>query len=76
VFVYGDSLKNNLIAIVVPEESVICDWAKAKVDISDKSMISLCKNAELKALILEDIGKQGKSGGLKGFEQVNLNCHV
>ena len=68
VFVYGSSYKSNLISIVVPEETVLYEWAEqnnAKADMKE-----LCKNKELKKIILDDLNKLGKEGGLKGFEQV------
>ena len=68
VFVYGSSLKSNLIGVVVPEEIVLFEWAKENNLESD--MNQLCQNPELKKIILKDITSQGKIGGLKGFEQV------
>lgn len=73
-FVYGNSMKSTLIGIVVPEETVIFEWAKEHN--LEANMESLSKNAELKALILKDMTDQGKLGGLKGFEQVkNIHLH-
>ncbi len=68
-FVYGDSLKSTLVAVVVPEESVVAEWAKQQGVAA--GMGALAGNGELKALILKDIHEQGKLGGLKGFEQVS-----
>ncbi len=68
VFVYGNSLKSTLICVIVPEESSIIEWANEKNQVAN--MQSLCKNEELKKEILKDITSHGKSGGLKGFEQV------
>lgn len=67
-FVYGNSMKSTLVGVVVPEETVVAEWAKQRQ--VDASMSSLAKNEELKATILKDIQEQGKLGGLKGFEQV------
>lgn len=68
VFIYGNSLKSSLVSIIVPEETVVYEWAKqnnieAKFD-------ELCQHPELKKTILKDINQMGKDGGLKGFEQV------
>ena len=71
VFVYGNSYKSHLIAIVVPEQTVLFEWAKENG--LEEDMASLCKNEDLKKLILKDLNQQGKVGGLKGFEQVGLN---
>jgi long-chain acyl-CoA synthetase len=74
VFVYGSSYKSNLISIVVPEETVLYEWAEqnnVKADIKE-----LCKNKELKKIILDDLNKLGKEGGLKGFEQTkDIHLH-
>lgn len=69
IFVYGDSLKSVLIAIVVPDEECLKEWA-AENEITDHSMQSLCKNDSLRDLILKDIVEHGKNDGLKSFEQV------
>jgi long-chain acyl-CoA synthetase len=68
VFVYGSSYKSNLISIVVPEETVLVEWAAQNSLKAD--MKELCQNKELKKIILDDLTKLGKEGGLKGFEQV------
>ncbi len=68
IFVYGNSLKNNLIAIVVPEEERIFEWAKENN--CEQDMRTLCQNSELNAYILKNINDLGKEDGLKGFEQV------
>lgn len=72
-FVYGNSLKSTLVGVIVPEETVVAEWAKERQ--VDGSMASLAKNEELKALILKDVQEQGKLGGLKSFEQVK-NIHI
>lgn len=73
-FVYGNSLKSTLVGVVVPEETVLSEWAKENNVEYDFS--ALCKNSQLKEIILKDIVAQGKMGGLKGFEQVkNIHLH-
>lgn len=68
VFVYGNSYKSSLISVIVPEETVVQEWAKQhQLDLDFKK---LCANEELKKVILKDITQLGKSGDLKGFEQV------
>lgn len=67
-FVYGDSLKSSLVGVIVPEEEKIMEWAKGKN--LEANMDSLCKNTELKELILKDANDLGKKEGLKGFEQI------
>lgn len=73
-FVYGNSMKSTLIGVVVPEETIISEWAKEHN--LEFDMLSLCKNTELKETILKDVQAQGKMGGLKGFEQVkDIHLH-
>jgi len=69
VFVYGNSYKSSLVSVIVPEEIVVYEWAKQN-NIQDQDFASLCKNPELVKTILKDINQMGKTGGLKGFEQV------
>ncbi len=67
-FVYGDSLKSTLVGVVVPEETVVYEWAKENG--VEANMKTLSKNVQLKDAIIKDMVDQGKTGGLKGFEQV------
>jgi len=67
VFIYGNSYKSSLIAIIVPEETVLAEWAQQNGQEADFK--KLCANAELKKLVLKDITSLGKEAGLKGFEQ-------
>ena len=69
VFVYGNSYKSNLIAIVVPEETVVNEWAAQNNVEGDFK--TLCMNKQLKKTVIDDMTKLGKEGGLKGFEQVS-----
>lgn len=68
-FVYGNSYKSSLVAVLVPEESVVMELAKQN-GWEESSLKNLCNKAELKKHILDDLIKLGKAGGLKGFEQV------
>ncbi|RXM97514.1 Long-chain-fatty-acid--CoA ligase 5 [Acipenser ruthenus] len=68
VFVHGDSLKSCLVGIVVPDPEVLPDFA-AKKGIKG-SLEDLCKNADIKKAIKEDMLKLGKESGLQSFEQI------
>ena len=48
-FVYGDSLKNSVVAVIVPEEAWAREWATANGVEGD--FAALCQNAQLKAAI-------------------------
>ena len=62
-FVYGDSLKNCLVAIVVPEEAHVKAWCEANGE-SDAY-----GNADFKKEILDDILNLAKVNKLSGLEK-------
>uniref|UniRef100_A0AAY4D5W0 Arachidonate--CoA ligase n=1 Tax=Denticeps clupeoides TaxID=299321 RepID=A0AAY4D5W0_9TELE len=64
-FVHGDSLQACLVAIIVPDPDTLPAWAKKRG--LPGSFQELCRNQKV---ILEDIVRLGKEGGLKSFEQV------
>jgi long-chain acyl-CoA synthetase len=70
VFIYGNSFKSSLVSIIVPEETVVYEWAKQNS--VEANFKELCQHPELKKSILQDITQMGKTGGLKGFEQVKF----
>lgn len=64
IFVHGDSLKNDLIAIIVPKEDAIAEFFKQKsraVDYKDK---------ELNSIIAQDLFKVAKQQKLNGYEYI------
>lgn len=66
-FVYGDSLKNHLVAVIVPDPEVAEEWAKSK-GITNTSPSALCCNSALKEHIVKEMRKTGEQEGLTGFE--------
>ncbi|XP_023659381.1 long-chain-fatty-acid--CoA ligase 6 isoform X1 [Paramormyrops kingsleyae] len=68
LYVHGDSLQSCLVGIVVPDPDMFPAWAKQKG--FDGCYGDLCKNAELKKAIMEDMVQLGKASGLHSFEQV------
>jgi len=68
-FVYGDSLKSNLVAIIVPDEEVVVPYCKNN-GISGDKLEELCKSPALKETILKALAEEGKRSKLKGFENV------
>jgi long-chain acyl-CoA synthetase len=68
IFVYGDSLKSFLVAIVVPDQKFIETFA------SDKNIQGnypdLLRNKDIINMVLEDMNKQAKAEKLFGFEMV------
>ena len=69
-FVYGDSYQSCLVAIVVPDEDVVKQWAKESGDptLSGLAFNQLCKSKTLRDTILKEIKALGKKNGLHGFE--------
>jgi long-chain acyl-CoA synthetase len=88
IFVYGDSHKSVLVAIVVPKAENLVSWAQKHtewaevkdVDIKDTKSLpavleKICGKPEVKKLILDDMNKEGKAKAMKGFEFVK-NIYV
>jgi len=67
-FVFGDSYQAQLVAVIIPDEEKLLNWAK-KNNISG-DFKSLCSNPRVKELILENMTKVGKESKLNGFEFV------
>uniref|UniRef100_A0A1L8DZ27 Long-chain-fatty-acid--CoA ligase n=1 Tax=Nyssomyia neivai TaxID=330878 RepID=A0A1L8DZ27_9DIPT len=68
VFVYGESLKSCIVAVVVPDVDVLKCWAQENNIPGTLSV--LCNNPTVKELIFNDMLTWGREGGLKSFEQV------
>lgn len=69
-FVYGDSLQSHLVAIIVPDEEPVKNWAKDCGDASLKGMDfkSLCQSEALKSFLLSEVKRVCKKNKLHGFE--------
>jgi len=68
IWVYGDSFRNSLVAIVVPDKDVVIPWAKKNLGVDDFSQI--CKSSEVNKLILQDFIQYEIEAKLSGFEKV------
>ena len=73
IFVYGDSLQNNLVAVVVPEKPILEKWATEN-SISG-SYEEILASPQVNKLYLDDIKKQSKDAGFFGFE-TPLKIHI
>lgn len=67
-FVYGDSLKPNLVALVVPDPEELLPWAAARQLPQD--VAALCRDPAVTAAVLKSMHEEGRVAGLRGFEQV------
>lgn len=67
-FIFGDSLENSTIAIIVPDAEVLGQWAREQ-DISGDIAL-LCRDERVKSLISRSIEAFGKTGSreLTGIE--------
>lgn len=57
-YVYGDTLRSALVAVVVPDWEVIDPWATQKGKKVDH--LELCRDPEVVAMILQDMKDKGK----------------
>ncbi|KAJ3332980.1 Long chain acyl-CoA synthetase 7 peroxisomal [Gonapodya sp. JEL0774] len=68
IFVHGDSLKNELVAVVVPDFEVVLPLAAKRGWGSSPQEIT--RNNAFKKFVLDDMDKVGKAASLRGFEFV------
>jgi long-chain acyl-CoA synthetase len=70
-FVYGDSLQSTLVAIVVPDEEMIRNWAESNAPkLSTAPLASLCNDGAVRDVIMNDIHELSVKSMLQGFETV------
>lgn len=67
VCVHGESTKNNLIAIVIPDEVEAAKWASAQ-GLEERGLEELVANKTFRKHILDELTKMGREGGLRSFE--------
>jgi len=68
-FVYGDSLKHSLVAIIVPDYEVLHSAVLKKFGLKNVSLEELCKREDVKQLIMMDLAEVGQNAKLAGFER-------
>lgn len=68
VWVYGDSFRASLVAVVVPVEKTVKDWAKGQGIEGD--FATVCKDEKVKKYVMDSLNATGKAEGLKGFEMI------
>ncbi|OMH78746.1 Long chain acyl-CoA synthetase 7, peroxisomal [Zancudomyces culisetae] len=76
-FVYGDSLKSYLVAVIVPEPPNLKKFLKER-SISfdeDASVEQLCTESKIRKAVVAELNAFGRARGLKGFECIK-NVHL
>ena len=69
IFVYGDSYKNYLVAIVVPREETCVEFLKTKgIETTKDNVTEFYDDEDLKKAVLKDLETLGKNSDFKGFE--------
>ena len=69
VFVHGDSLKSCVVAVIVPNQREISDWATDR-GISKDSFTGLCSSNQVKKFLMDQINILSKKAELTYFEEV------
>ena len=72
IFVYGDSLKSYLVAVIVPKSKPIIEFliSKGHQDVTRDNYKNYFEDKELISDMLKDIDDYSRKNGLKGFEVI------
>ncbi|VDK51081.1 unnamed protein product [Anisakis simplex] len=71
IFVYGESLKTCLVAIVVPDETVLRSMLGVhQIGLKNSSFQEICSHEKVKKIIFDDLIEVGKKAGLNSMELV------
>ncbi|XP_074573072.1 long chain acyl-CoA synthetase 6, peroxisomal-like [Curcuma longa] len=70
-FVYGDSLKDSLVAVISVDQDVLKTWAESE-RIKYEDLGKLCDDQRTKAAVLAEMDAVGKQAQLRGFELVKV----
>jgi long-chain acyl-CoA synthetase len=68
-FVYGDSLKSAVVAIVVLDPEVAASWATSSGGMPSTHLRALLTRPELRDAVRTQLSAAAREAGLKGFEQ-------
>ena len=74
-FIYGNSLQNNVVAVVTPEQEWVEQWAKNQPgDLQASDFQTLCQNSDLKSLIGDDMLRLAAENKLSSLEKPKQFC--
>lgn len=65
IWVYGNSFESYLVAVAVPNQQVLEDWAKSNGEEGD--FTTLCKRPRAQEFILSELTAMGKKKGVRNF---------
>ncbi|KAI8326523.1 acetyl-CoA synthetase-like protein [Martensiomyces pterosporus] len=75
IFVHGDSLKSELVAVVVPDPETFLPWARKIAGSDGATFEELCKDRNIIGALLADLEQHGRTSRLQGFEIIkNAYC--
>lgn len=69
-FVYGDSFKSVVVAVVVPDFEVLVPWAQNKGKPTDHK--ALCADKEIIKMVLDDMAAKGSLAPLSASHNSSL----
>ena len=67
--VYGDSLKNACVSVIVPEEDWVMKWAQPKENLSTQSFKELCESDDLRREISAEMQRLASEKKLSSLEK-------
>ena len=65
IWVYGNSLESTLVAVAVPNERTLLEWAQTNGEEGD--FATLCKNPKSQDFILSELHAMGKRKAVCSF---------
>ncbi|MDP2435176.1 MAG: hypothetical protein Q8P67_05490, partial [archaeon] len=68
IFVYGDSLKSTLVAVIVPDPDTLIPWAKSQAIPNADNLDAICRDENVIKHVLKSLGETGREWQFKGFE--------